>query len=115
MSNKKLHTDSPQHLLNLASHENLKVLLTALGGIIPGADPSQDQYFLLKIDSNGVITVKQEGLEIPSWDYMSVSYPTATQEVYTFKSGGSGGTTVATITVDYTDSSKSDISAVTKT
>jgi hypothetical protein len=44
-----------------------------------------------------------------AYDYVSVTYPIATQEVYTFKSGGSGGTTVATVTVNYTDSTKENI------
>jgi hypothetical protein len=50
-----------------------------------------------------------------TYDYVSVAYPLATQEVYTFKSGGSGGTTVATITVNYTDSTKVNLSSVAKT
>lgn len=49
------------------------------------------------------------------YDYISVSYDSATQETYTFKSGGSGGTTVATVVVVYTDATKANISTVTKT
>lgn len=55
------------------------------------------------------------GLALPEYDYVGVAYPLSTQEVYTFKTGGSGGTTVATVTVDYTDSTKANLSAVTKT
>lgn len=47
-----------------------------------------------------------------AWDYLAVTYPAATQEVYTFKSGGSGGTTVKTITVNYTTSAKAFIDNV---
>lgn len=47
-----------------------------------------------------------------AWDYLAVTYPSATQEVYTFKTGGVGGTTVATATVDYTDSTKASLSDV---
>ncbi len=47
-----------------------------------------------------------------SWDYLAVSYPSGTQEVYTFKTGGSGGTTVKTITVNYTSSTKDAIDNV---
>ena len=47
-------------------------------------------------------------------DYIAVTYPTATTEVYTYKVGGSGGTTVATVTVTYTDSTKENISSVDK-
>ena len=54
------------------------------------------------------------GLSLPTYDYVSVAYPNATTEIYTFKTGGSGGTTVATVTVVYTDSTKEDLSTVTK-
>ncbi len=50
-----------------------------------------------------------------SWDYMSVAYTDADTETYTFKSGGSGGTTVATVVINYTDSTKEFISDVTRT
>ena len=54
------------------------------------------------------------GLEIPYYDYLEVAYPVNTTEVYTFKAGGSGGTTVATVTVVYTDSTKENLASVTK-
>lgn len=54
------------------------------------------------------------GLALPQYDYVSVAYPGATEEVYTFKVGGSGGTTVSTVTIVYTSSSKDEISSVTK-
>lgn len=50
-----------------------------------------------------------------AYDYISVSYPSATTEVFTYKSGGSGGTTVSTITVSYTDGTKENISTVART
>lgn len=54
------------------------------------------------------------GFNIPKYDYIVVTYPIATTEVYTFKIGGSGGTTVGTLTVVYTDSTKVNLSTVTK-
>jgi len=48
------------------------------------------------------------------FDYISGSYPNSTTEVYTYKLGGSGGVTVATVTVVYVDSTKEEISSVTK-
>lgn len=54
------------------------------------------------------------GLSLPVYDYISVAYPVATTEVYTFKTGGAGGSTVATVTVVYTDSTKTNLSTVTK-
>ena len=50
------------------------------------------------------------GLVTEAYDYFSVAYPTTTQEVYTYKTGGSGGTTVATVTINYIDATKVDIS-----
>lgn len=47
-----------------------------------------------------------------SYDYIGVAYPTTTTEVYTYKDGGSGGTTVATITVTYSDATKEQLTSV---
>ena len=55
------------------------------------------------------------GLNLPVFDYVAVDYPTTVQEVYTYKTGGSGGTTVATVTVNYVDATKEFISNLTKT
>lgn len=49
------------------------------------------------------------------WDYVKVTYPLATTEVYTFRQGGSGGTVQATVTVVYTDSTKVNLDEVTRT
>ena len=54
------------------------------------------------------------GFNIPVHDYIEAGYPNSTTETYTYKTGGSGGTTVGTITVVYTDSTKANISSVTK-
>ena len=60
-------------------------------------------------------TFSVSGMLSETYDYVSVNYATATQEIYTFKTGGSGGTTVATITINYTDSTKANLSNVAKT
>ena len=60
-------------------------------------------------------TFNVSGMLSESYDYVAVSYPLTTQEVYVFKSGGSGGTTVATVTINYTDATKANISDVAKT
>jgi hypothetical protein len=54
------------------------------------------------------------GFNIPVHDYIGAGYPNGTTETYTYKTGGSGGTTVGTITVVYTDATKANISSVTK-
>ena len=55
------------------------------------------------------------GLVTEAYDYVSVTYPSSAQEVYAFKSGGVGGTTVATVTVNYVDSDKDAILNVART
>jgi len=47
-----------------------------------------------------------------AWDYVVETEPTTSSEVYTFKTGGSGGTTVATVTVTYFDSTKNRLVSV---
>lgn len=50
------------------------------------------------------------------YDYIAVTYPDTSTEVYTFKTGGSGGTTVATVTLVYSDAgTKAILASVTKT
>ncbi len=55
------------------------------------------------------LQLAQAGLVLDAYDYISVAYPTATQEAYTFKTGGSNGFTVALVTVNYSDSTKSNL------
>lgn len=45
-------------------------------------------------------------------DYIAVTYPTTTTEVYVYKAGGVSGTTVATVTITYTDETKCNITSV---
>lgn len=54
------------------------------------------------------------GLSIPVADYVALTQA-ATTDTWAFKTGGSGGSTVATITITYTDSTKVTISNVAKT
>lgn len=61
----------------------------------------------VKINSLGNTQVLDMGKLVPKeFDTILATYPLATTEVYTYKTGGSGGTTVATVTVTYTDASK---------
>lgn len=54
------------------------------------------------------------GLNIPAHDYIAATYPTTSSEVYTYKTGGASGTTVATVTIVYTDATKNVLTSVTK-
>jgi hypothetical protein len=67
------------------------------------------------VDADSAFQMKQVNSLINfSYDYVAVTYPEVDEEVYTFKTGGSGGTTVGTITVVYTDSTKESISSVAR-
>lgn len=73
---------------------------------------SNGDYYTLKGNSDGSLALP--GLDLPQYDYISAAYPQTDTEVYTYKTGGSGGTTVGTVTVVYTDANKTAISSVTK-
>jgi len=74
----------------------------------------------LGVQLEGVATeatlAKLPGLSIPIHDYISASYNDGTfTETYVYKTGGSGGTTVATVTVIYLDATKVKLVSVGKT
>lgn len=54
------------------------------------------------------------GLNIPKFDYIAGVETDTVTETYTFKTGGSGGTTVATVVVVFSDSDKTFINSITK-
>lgn len=56
----------------------------------------------------------ESGLSIPYHDYVSVAYPDGVTEIYTFRSHGANGGIRAVLTVVYTDSTKANISTVTR-
>lgn len=54
------------------------------------------------------------GFNIPPFDYILAWYPLADTETFTYKDWGAGWTTVAVITVVYTDATKTVLTSVTK-
>ncbi len=60
-------------------------------------------------------TYNINSMSLGNYDAVSVTYPTDTSEIYVFKSGGLAGTTLATVTLTYVNSSKDSISTVVKT
>ena len=64
----------------------------------------------VRVNSSGEI-VTTSGAGIPTWDYAALTQA-ATTDTWTFKTGGSGVTTVRTVVVTYTDSTKATISNV---
>lgn len=68
------------------------------------------------LNTSGTINTKETTGLVPfAFDYISANYAGATSDVYTYKTGGSGGSTVATITVNWTDATKSVLSSVVRT
>lgn len=65
--------------------------------------------------ADGSFESQGTGLINESYDYIGITYPTSTTEVYVFKVNGSGGTTVATLTLTYTDDTKDSLSSVART
>lgn len=56
------------------------------------------------------------GMGLSPYDYVSMALSGGdTTETYTFKTGGSGGTTVGTITIVYTSSSRDVMVSATRT
>jgi hypothetical protein len=77
----------------------------------------QEATVLPVLVSNGTL-IRQiaEGIQIPKFDYVARGWNAGTfTETWTFKIGGSGGTTVATVTIVYDDVNMSNIVTVTKT
>lgn len=50
-----------------------------------------------------------------AYDYMAYTNTDSTTDTYVYKTGGSSGTTVATVTITYTDATKATVSTVTRT
>lgn len=82
--------------------------------VVLWADPVTHRLLATTTVSGTVDVNVVNGLVTLAHDYISAAYPDDTTEVYTFKTGGSSGTTVATITIVYTDNTKENLSTVTK-
>lgn len=69
---------------------------------------------LVDASGNQITSLASGGFSVGSYDFVSLAQ-TSLSDIYTFKSGGSNGTLVATITIVYVDTTKNVISTVTKT
>lgn len=49
-----------------------------------------------------------------AYDYIKATYPNVTTEVYTTRIGGAAGSIQQTVTLVYTDSTKSNLDSVTR-
>jgi hypothetical protein len=86
---------------NLDNEKNTYVLVTD--------GSSQEVAQRVKVTGLGSLV---EGLK---FDSIVAAYPSSIQETYTYKTGGISGTTVAVITVNYTNATKEFVSNVSKT
>jgi len=91
--------------------------IAAIGGVSSLTDSASSiRAFQYDPTTRGVTVHSVSGLAFGAYDYVSMALSIGdTTETYTFKSGGSGGTTVNTIVVVYTNSTRTVLSTVTKT
>jgi hypothetical protein len=91
------------------NHVATLMAVSTADGITPvrvEADPSSGAL-IVQASSGGTLVTE-------AFDYVAATYPNGTTEVYTYKSGGVSGTTVATVTVVYSSSSKDILTSVTR-
>lgn len=88
---------------------------TAVLRYVTGTDVSGDKRALDVYSLGGEILITSGLLDGAAYDYVGVTLPNSVAEAYAFKTGGSGGTTVATVTVVYTDANKTTLSSITRT
>lgn len=67
------------------------------------------------VNSKGGIDVSPNGLITSPYDTVIASYPSGTTEEYYFYDGGTAGTNVGTVTLNYLDSNKGTLSSAIKT
>lgn len=65
--------------------------------------------------SGSSLEVSESGLALPIYDAVDNSGATADTDVFVFYLGGLSGTPVATVTITYTDATKSQLLTVVKT
>jgi hypothetical protein len=79
-----------------------------------GTRPKASVLDPLEVELVGTVAEYIVGMEIPAHDYLALTEATLT-DTWVYKTGGAGGTTVAIVTITYTDSGKGTIATVIKT
>ena len=75
-------------------------------------DRERDKFLEAHDGETAVRVLLSEAMRAPAnSDAATVDYPSSTQEVYSFRSGGVAGSILRTLTVNYTDSTKENISS----
>jgi len=79
---------------------------------VAGVNTAGTQVNRAYVEDDGSLRVTSGLTPGIDYDYLDVQQTDSDTETYVFKTGGSGGTTVRTVVVNYTSSSKSDIDNV---
>lgn len=90
----------------------LSAKLRGLSKILADVWDSTNHWLKVSIQNPTITTVN--GIGLPAYDYVTYTSGSTT-DTYVFKVGGSGGSTAATVTLTYTDSTKAVLSTVAKT
>lgn len=97
-----------QYIDNISFDTGTDLAMVELAGPNTGAT----QINRALVEDDGSLRVAAGLTPGIDYDYLDVQQTSSTVDTFVFKSGGSGGTTVLTIVVTYTDSTKSDINYV---
>jgi hypothetical protein len=113
------------YALNTQWTDNTQAYKVPVSASLVGWDFTNNLRKEIRTDTNGDLQTKvmnfptsvlQGNALIPvAYDYIGMDYTGVTADVYTYKTGGAGGVTVATLTVNYTGVDKSVISSVVRT
>ena len=101
---------TPQEIQNNSYDEQYAIETTAAMGY--RAD--LDAFVPLAINSDGSL-ISNGSLVTKAYDYIAYTNTNTTTDTYIYKTGGLGGTTTATVTIVYTDTTKAQVSTVTRT
>ena len=81
-----------------------------------GQEPMATSFpVVLASDQSNVPVLKMNTLVTVPYDTILPNLAGATTDIYVFKTGGIGGATVATLTIEYADATKAVISSVVRT
>ena len=82
-------------------------------GAVEIKDGDSDQRATVGLDGD-LVTNPLGNLVRIDWDFIAITAPTTLTDLFTYKIGGSGGTTVLLVTVTYASEAKINIITVEK-
>lgn len=106
-------------LEGLGGQPDLKVVLADLNDDVADVVSlaARNALAVALVDSTGAQLSSLAGGQLVTVAFDTVTYTntSSTVDTYTYKTGGTGGTTVATVTVTWTDATKSVLVSVVRT